>query len=79
MVVQIDETDWETKSSLVVSRDGAVVIRVSASEADALKAAILRMVTVPTDTGFLFLYPRVSGVWNRGAITDILFEASEVL
>lgn len=78
-IVNINEVDWKAKASSIVSRDGAVVIRAAASEVESLKAAILRMVTVPADAGFLFLYPRIRGVRNRSAFTDILLEASEVL
>jgi hypothetical protein len=77
-VVSLAQPDWRQQVTAALAEGGSVRLRAAREEREALKTAVLELVTVPLEVGFLHLYPQVRGVeqdWDGLAVTLYLPEA----
>lgn len=59
--VRLDSEDWRAQMATALISEGAAMLRARPEDSRALREAIIELLAVPIDAGYLMLHPRVIG------------------
>ncbi len=63
--VSVDQDDWRAEACEHLVRDSEVVLESKPNEMPKLRKALMEVMTVPIDSGFMMLHPKVNRVDRR--------------
>jgi len=75
--VSVEGADWRQEMGECLIRDGEVILEAPSSRTALLRDSLLSVVTVPVDTGFMLVHPRINGIDRRGGSVSVALSLSE--
>ena len=69
--VNVDDKDWLQKTSESLIQDSEVILVGDPKDPPTLRKALMDVMTVPIDTGFMLLHPKVDRVDRRVETIEI--------
>ena len=69
--VNVEEEDWLQKASDCLIRDSEVILVGDPKDTPSLRKALMEVMTVPIDSGFMLLHPKVERVDRRVETIEI--------
>lgn len=69
--VSVEDDDWQRKACDALVRDSEVILVAEPDDLPLLRKALLEVMTVPIDSGFMLLHPKVNRVDRRADSIEI--------
>ncbi|MCP4888127.1 MAG: hypothetical protein GY904_16135, partial [Planctomycetaceae bacterium] len=75
--VNVEEEDWLQKASDCLIRDSEIILVGDPKDTPSLRKALMEVMTVPIDSGFMLLHPKVERVDRRVETIEISLSLAE--
>jgi hypothetical protein len=75
--VNIDDEDWSQKACDCLIKDSEVILVGKPDELPVLRRALMELMTVPIDSGYMLLHPKVDRVNRRVESIEIILSLPE--
>lgn len=77
VIIRRSEENWYEKLSAELVENGIVLLESPVGQSEELKKSVIELMTLPIDTGFLFVFPCVRGITIRDGVIRIELEVRE--